>query len=111
MGIFSSYPSGSTFRYASYTTERIASESAVIPEQSPKCQEWPHLRVADFTSIWRIAKHIGVYEDRFFRCGSRVFCESFVDRGCIRLDYSTLQMTDMMSSIWGAPPAKVRAAR
>lgn len=33
------------------------------------------------------------------------------DRRWIRLDYSTLQITDMMSSIWGAPLAKVRAAR
>ena len=27
------------------------------------------------------------------------------------LDYSTLQTTDRMSSSWGAPPAKARAAR
>ena len=39
--------------------------------------------------------------------GSHVFRESFLNCGWISLDYSTLQMTDMMSSIWGAPPAKV----
>jgi hypothetical protein len=34
-GFRNSYPSGSTFRYPSFTTERIASECAVIQAQSP----------------------------------------------------------------------------
>jgi len=55
-GFHNSYPSGSTFRYARYTTERIASECAVHSggirgDRANAPHRWPVLRPADLPHV------------------------------------------------------------